>query len=246
MRDTRVVMGMPVTVEILEQNVTASILNKVFDYFVYVDEKFSTYKDNSEIGLINQGKIQLKDYSLDMRTILNLANQTKRETDGYFDIYRKGQIDPSGVVKGWAIWQASQILQKLGVHNFYIDAGSDIQTSGKKLNNKPWTIGIKNPFQQDQIIKILQLEGEGVATSGNYIRGSHIYNPLGSLDESVVSLTVIGPNVLEADRFATAAFAMGQKGIEFIEKLAGLEGYLVQKDGKATYTSGFDQYVKYN
>ena len=55
----------------------------------------------------------------------------------------------------------------------------------------------------------------------------------------VVSLTVIGPDVLEADRFATAAFAMGKEGIVFIEEMPRLEGYLVDSSGRAVLTSGF-------
>ena len=84
-----------------------------------------------------------------------------------------------------------------------------------------------------------------MATSGNYIRGDHIYNPHASAEiiKDIVSLTVIAANVYEADRFATAAFAMGADGINFIEKLLGLEGYLVDKNGIATYTSGFEKYI---
>ena len=58
-----------------------------------------------------------------------------------------------------------------------------------------------------------------------------------------VSVTVLGPNVYEADRFATAAFAMGPEGIHFIEELSGFEGYLIDKSGLATMTSGFGDYV---
>jgi thiamine biosynthesis lipoprotein len=59
-----------------------------------------------------------------------------------------------------------------------------------------------------------------------------------------VSLTIIGPDVLEADRFATAAFAMGQRGIHFIEQLPGFEGYVIDANSKATLTSGFAAYTE--
>jgi thiamine biosynthesis lipoprotein len=58
-----------------------------------------------------------------------------------------------------------------------------------------------------------------------------------------VSITVIGPDVLEADRFATAAFAMGKGGIAFIENLPGFEGYAIDAQGIATMTSGFGAYT---
>jgi thiamine biosynthesis lipoprotein len=58
-----------------------------------------------------------------------------------------------------------------------------------------------------------------------------------------MSLTIIGPDVLDADRFATAGFAMGKAGILFIEQLDGFEGYVVDANGRATWTSGFGAFV---
>ena len=88
-------------------------------------------------------------------------------------------------------------------------------------------------------------KGCGIATSGTYVRGQHIYDPRrpGRPIEDIVSLTVIGPDVLEADRFSTAAFAMGRSGIHFIEELAGFEGYVVDSGGIAIQTSGFKAFV---
>jgi FAD:protein FMN transferase len=77
------------------------------------------------------------------------------------------------------------------------------------------------------------------------VRGEHIYNPHQPAEKlnSIVSLSVIGPDVLQADRFATAAFAMGESGIYFIEQRDGLEGYAVNAEGIATMTTGFGAYV---
>ena len=80
----------------------------------------------------------------------------------------------------------------------------------------------------------------------SYIRGQHIYNPHDGDKEikDVASLTVIGPNIYDADRFATAAFAMGKPGIRFIESLPGHEAYMITSDRRATLTSGFERYVE--
>lgn len=237
-------MGMHVTVEVTDENVTRGDINEVYAYFKYVDEKFSTYKKNSEVTKVNEGKLKKSEYSPDMKTVLKLAEQTKKETNGYFDIWHNGVMDPSGIVKGWAILNAAKILEDLGYKNFYIDAGGDIQTGGFNRQGKPWRVGIKNPFKQDEVVKVIEVCGEGVATSGTYIRGQHVYNPKSEKEASdVVSLTVIGPNVYEADRFATAAFAMGKAGIEFIESLEGFGGYMIGADGVATMTSGFSKYL---
>lgn len=240
---------MPITVEIADKQVAKQDIQGVFDYFISVDERFSTYKDSSEISKINQGLLAKAEYSTDMNTILTLSEQTKQATNGYFDIQNAdGTLDPSGLVKGWAIQNAAEILLKTGFKNFYVEAGGDTQTQGYSDEGVPWTVGIKNPFNQNEIVKILSISGQGVATSGTYIRGQHIYNPHNRTTplQEIVSITVIGPNIYEADRFATAAFAMGRAGITFIETLPGLDGYMIDKDGIATYTAGFEKYVAVN
>ena len=241
MKETRLIMGMPITVEIADSKAGQADLDAVFDYFTEVDERFSTYKAGSEISRINRGELQERGYSPDMREVLKLSEETKRATGGYFDIRKPdGSLDPSGLVKGWAIRRAAELLAQRGFWQFFVDAGGDIEARGKS-----WKVGIKNPFEQDKIVKTVIVKNAGIATSGSYIRGAHIYNPHAPEAplEEIVSLTVIGPNVYEADRFATAAFAMGKKGIEFIEKISGLEGYAINAAGIATMTSDFNHYV---
>ncbi len=245
MKQTRLLMGMPIIVEIVDKNATGADINAVFDYFTYVDETFSTYKKTSEISQINTGKLSKKGYSSDMRKVLQLCEQTNKDSNGYFNISHNGKLDPSGLVKGWAIQNAAKLLKKRGFQNFYIDAGGDIQVAGRNSKNQIWTVGIRNPFNRDEIVKVLRIDNRGVATSGTCIRGQHIYNPYSPTKEltEIVSLTVIGNNIYEADKFATAAFAMEQKGIYFIENLPEFEGYMIDKNGIATYTSGFEKYV---
>ncbi len=244
MRTTRILMGMPITIEIADKNALLSDINEIYEYFKLIDQKFSTYKKNSEISRINGGRLKINDASRDVKLIFKLANKTKKETQGYFDIYHEKKIDPSGIVKGWAIFNAANQLLKKGYKNLYIDAGGDIQSYGKNNKGIDWSIGIRNPFNQSEIIKVISPKNKGVATSGTYIRGNHIYNPKNNsrVIDDIISLTVIGPNIYEADRFATAAFAMGRDGINFIENLSGFEGYLIDKKGIATYTSGFSKY----
>ena len=243
--ETRLVMGMPVTVRAEGPGASQEHLNEVFAFFHYVDETFSPYIATSEVSRLNRGEIAPERYSDDLKEILALAERTKRETGGYFDILRNGVCDPSGVVKGWAIRRASDLLRAHGLENFYVDAGGDIQVAGARDDGALWRVGIRNPFNRQQIIKALEVRDCGVATSGTAVRGQHIYNPLAPDTplRDVVSLTVIGADICDADRFATAAFAMGRAGIQFIEALPGFEGYMIDAHGIATYTSGFVRYV---
>ncbi len=246
-KETRLIMGMPVTVQVCDVATDKETLKSVFDYFTYIDETFSTYKETSEITKINKGDLKKADWSEDMKTIILLCDETRQTTDGYFDIRNnQGKFDPSGIVKGWAIFNTAKILEKAGYKNFYVEAGGDIQTHGTNNEDKPWSVGIKNPFKPNEIVKVVLLKNnEGIATSGAYERGAHIYNPKNRQQEltDIVSVTVIGPNIYEADRFATAAFAMQKNGINFIEKKSGLEGYFINKNGIATQTTGFSNYA---
>jgi len=42
-KETRLMMGMPITVEIIDASATPEALTAVFGYFQYIDDKFSTY-----------------------------------------------------------------------------------------------------------------------------------------------------------------------------------------------------------
>jgi thiamine biosynthesis lipoprotein len=242
MRETRILMGMPITIEIVDAEGPA-VIERAFDYLAAVDQRFSTYKPDSEITAINEGRIAVENCSEEMHEVFALAEATRWETLGFFNIRRPdGLIDPSGIVKGWAIANTAQLLSAAGMMNFYVDAGGDVQPKGRNAAGAEWRAGIRNPFNPTEIVKTIYPKGRGVATSGTYVRGQHIYDPHDTehVLEEVVSLTVIGPNVLEADRFATAAFAMGSDGIKFIEAQPDLEGYLIDKAGIATMTSGFE------
>lgn len=237
-------MGMTAKIEIADKNAKKEDVDEIIRYFHKIDERFSTYKKTSEIERINTGIIKNSEYSIEMKKILSLCEETEKETNGYFTAKINGKLDPSGIVKGYALWQAGKLLKKLGYKNYFVEIGGDIEICGFCKNSKKWKVGIQNPFDTKEIVKVVYLTNKGIATSGNYIRGSHIINPIsGRKANDIASTTVIGPNIYDADRFATAAFAMGEKGIFFIESLKGFEGYMIKNDKKAVFTSGFEKYL---
>lgn len=237
-------MGMPITVKLVDAGATVDDIAAVRDWFGEVDETFSMYKSGSQISLINTGKLHVEDADEVVRQILDLCEQTSKETQGYFSIETDEGIDPSGLVKGWAIERAAQMLKMRGRRNFFVEAGGDVATAGFSESGQPWRIGIRHPWQHENWVKVLSISDGGVATSGTAARGQHIVDPhTANPPEGIVSLTVIGPNIYEADRMATAAFAMGVKGLDWLEQRPGLEGYMIDEHARARWTEGFEKYV---
>lgn len=240
MKTTRQIMGMPVTIDCPDVTNTA-LIKKVFDFFRRIDQTYSPYIETSNVGKINRGELDAADYSDELKEILVIADQTKQETKGYFDVWHNGTFDPSGIVKGWAIQKAAAMLDSF-TQNYYLEAGGDIQVRGVSGHKQPWRIGIRNPFERTENIAVVALDNAAIATSGTAIRGQHIYNSHGQAPTGTVSLSVIGGRIVDADRYATAAFAMGLAGINFIQSLDGFEGYMVDDQKLATQTSGWHLY----
>jgi thiamine biosynthesis lipoprotein len=242
LEETRTVMGMTARVAIAEPCARPEDVDAVFDFFAATDRRFSPFKHDSELCRLNRGELGAP--SGEMREILALSEQSRAQTDGYFDIRRPdGALDTCGIVKGWAINKGARLLSERGYRNFAVEIGGDIQTCGRNQMGGDWRVGIRNPFSAGEVVKILYPRGGGVATSGSYHQGAHIYDPHGGTPDGLVSLTVIGPNILEADIAATAAFAMGREGIYFIERAPGFEGYAIDAKGTARMTSGLARHL---
>lgn len=241
-KETRMIMGMPVTLMTPDEHIATASLEKIFDFFRRIDQKYSPFITTSDVAKINNGELAAENYDQELREILALAEKTKHETDGYFDVWHNDTFDPSGIVKGWAIQKASSMMQEL-TSNFYVEAGGDIQVGGTNDQGKPWRIGVRNPFDRNETIAVVELTNQAIATSGTAIRGQHIYNPHSHAPlEEIISLSVIAPTILGADRMATAAFAMGENGVRFIQRLNGYEGYMITQDKQAVQTSGWHTY----
>lgn len=240
MKITRTMWDMPVSVCIADPGADPNDVECVYRYFTHVDRVFSTFLPDSEVSRINRGEIPEDRWSSEFAEVIRLSEETTKETLGYFDCRRNGRLYPLGLVKGWALRNAEILLKDKGYRNFYVEAGGDMALAGRNGEGNPWRIGIRNPFDRDTIVRVLRLTDCGVATSGTYMRGDHIYNPVSPWKKNdTVSVTVIAANVYDADRFATAAFAMGEEGMGFIARTPDLQGYMINARGIATYTAGF-------
>jgi len=235
-------MGMPVILQ-LPNDTLPEIIEAVFERLIEIDQQYSPYIKTSEVYQLNDGSISHSDISAEYCSILDLAESVRQRTDGFFDIAHRGKIDPTGIVKGWAIQQAADIVHKAGIENFIIDIAGDMICAGMKDSEHKWAVGIRAPLEPTKVVKQLQLSNAAIATSGATERGQHIYNPKSNKSiEDILSISVIGPDIIWADVYATAAFAMGRAGIEWIESLSGYEGFAILPDMTGISTTGLTGY----
>lgn len=209
-------MGMPVSIEI-PGRVSAKIFDDLFAICQDIDDRFSPYKTTSELSKLWRGAIKEKDASADMQAIIAACLDFEQKTEGYFSARYAGILNPTGYVKGWAIDRMQTHLSKLGIGSYLINLAGDIVV--KNPPGKHWNVAIANPYNTKQPIATIAIDNGAIATSGNYERGSHIYDPHTKQPvDTLASVTIIGPDIIATDVYATAVFAMGQeRGSRFIK-----------------------------
>ena len=244
MRHVEQVMGTAVSIDLADDLPPRSLSAMITDVCAWlheVDARFSTYRDDSEVNRFQRREIALADLSADLRHVLDACADLWRETDGYFDAYAAGPLDPSGYVKGWSVEVASARLAAAGSHRHFINAGGDIRMRGPAPDGGPWRVGIRHPWAAGKLSWVLALTDGAVATSGTYERGDHVRNPrTGKPASGLRSVTVTGPDLARADAYATAALAMGEPGISWLARRTadGYESAVVTDDGRAFSSAG--------
>jgi FAD:protein FMN transferase len=245
-RRVRDVMGMPVTVDVRAESdgdEANAALDAVFAELVRIDEAYSPFRADSLVGRANAGTLDLARADGELAEIVRLCRDYEAATDGYFSAWQGERFDPSGFVKGWSIGRARRILDARGFMHYVVDAAGDVYARGERAPGEPWRVGIRHPVERDTVVRVVLARDLAVATSGTYEKGAHIYDPhTGRPATDLLSLTVVGPDIVEADVLATAAFAMGPAAIDFIERRAGYESYAIDPALRATWTSALDGY----
>ncbi|GAA4223161.1 thiamine biosynthesis lipoprotein ApbE [Streptosporangium album] len=111
-----------------------------------VDAVFSTYRPDSPVSRLGRGEIDLADCPPEVAGILDLCDAVTELSHGYFTAYPRGRLDPSAMVKGWAIERASDILTRSGAVDHCVNGGGDIQLAGTAAPGCPWRTGIAHPL----------------------------------------------------------------------------------------------------
>ena len=156
-------------------------------------------------------------------------------------------IDLGAVAKGLAVDLAARELSAF--ENFAINAGGDLYLGGHNPESEPWSIGIRHPRSDAELVEVVRVSNRAVCTSGDYEKrgadgGHHILDPrTGDSANGVASVTVIAPTAMLADALATAAFVLGPaEGIRLFDRL-GVNGLVFSITGSAPNSPALTRYA---
>lgn len=171
-------------------------------------------------------------------------------------------ISCSAVAKGYGSDVVARLFDRKGIRNYLIEIGGEVVVKGCNSRNKAWRIGISKPIDDSLSIRqeletVLDITDVGMATSGNYRnyyykdgkKYAHTIDPRTGypVQHSLLSATVIAPDCMSADAYATSFMVMGiEKAQAFVEGHPGLEAYFIYTDEKGqTQTWASDGIKKY-
>ncbi|MEU0224966.1 FAD:protein FMN transferase [Streptomyces sp. NPDC006284] len=214
-----------------------------------VDEVFSTYRADSQVSRLARGELTVGACVPEVAEVLELAVEAERVSDGWFSTSYRGRLDPTGIVKGWAVERAARRIAAAGATGVNVNGGGDVQVLGAPGAGRPWRVGVADPLRPGGLAAVVSAAAAAelaVATSGTAERGAHIVDPRTgrSAVTDLVSVTVVAPRLTWADCWATAAFARGaREGLRWLESLDGVEALLVTAEDEVRCTGGLARWL---
>ncbi|MFH8977324.1 FAD:protein FMN transferase [Streptomyces sp. NPDC017890] len=208
------------------------------------DEMFSTYREDSEVSRLARGELTVDACPPEVAEVLELAAEAERMSDGWFSTSYRGRLDPTGIVKGWAVERAARRVAAAGARGVSLNGGGDVQVLGMPGAGRPWRVGVSDPLRPGGLAAVVCAAGAAelaVATSGSAERGAHIVDPRTGRTAvtDLVAVTVVASRLTWADCWATAAFAMGaREGLRWLEALDGVEALLITAGDEVRCTGG--------
>lgn len=152
------------------------------------------------------------------------------------------QIDFGGIGKEYAVDRAASICLQHGINYGLVDLGGDIKIIGPHVDGRPWSVGIRHPRKQGQLMSSIDVFQGGVASSGDYERCiilngkrySHILNPkTGWPVRGLASITVVAEQCVIAGSVATIAMLKEKRGKRWLKEL-GLAYMWMDSNGKVS------------
>jgi thiamine biosynthesis lipoprotein len=159
---------------------------------------------------------------------------------------------------GYAADLIAAIFKSKNYQNYMIEIGGEVVASGLNAKKEPWLIGIERPEdnlsnQKNELVSGIKLNDRALATSGNYRRFykkegkkyAHTIDPKTGfpVQHSLLSATVLTPNAVDADAYATICMVLGKdEAIALFSHHPGVALYLIYADS----TGDMQEYVSEN
>lgn len=165
------------------------------------------------------------------------------------------KIDPGGIGKGFLSERAKTVLQEHGMRGGLIAAAGDIVVFGKKPDGALWRVGIQHPRDKKQLLAALDVSDMSVSTSGDYeryfmkngVRYHHILDPKALTPaRRSRSVSILSPGGRHADALGTGLFVLGAERALSILKDEGLEGIIIDVQGRLHASPKLKARVKFN
>lgn len=169
-------------------------------------------------------------------------------------------LNCSAVAKGYAVDVVARLLQAKGIDNLMVDIGGEVVVKGHNPQQRPWRIGINKPVDDSlatnqELQAIVELTEGAIATSGNYRnyyhrngkKYAHTIDPRTGypVQHAILSSTVLAPDCMSADAYATAFMVMGLEEAEaFVEAHPELAAYFIYSQTDGSYGSFTSQRMK--
>lgn len=152
-----------------------------------------------------------------------------------------------GVAKGYIVDRARSVLVDGGLDRVMVNAGGDV-SAHDGVGREPWSVGVQDPRGADEILRVVRLSSESMATSSLPMRafvhdqGPRIVDPrTGRLAEQVASVSVVSESAMFADALSTGLMVLGPEaalGPGHVD-LPHWEALFVRPDGREVRTPGF-------
>lgn len=166
-------------------------------------------------------------------------------------------VDCSALGKGYAVDRVVALLLARGLTDFLVEVGGELGARGRHLGGEPWVVGIEAPQAgPPSARRAVRLDDRGLATSGDYRRSvthdgrriSHLLDPRTGrpIGDALASATVIHPEAMVADAWATALMVLGPEEGLAVARREGLAVLLLARQGGSFVewtTPGFDACV---
>lgn len=171
--------------------------------------------------------------------------------------HREAALELSSIAKGYGVDLGSDALRALGITDFMLDVGGEMQLAGVSPRGDAWRIAIERPEPGGRAVQTtISLTDTGVATSGDYRnffehngqRFSHLIDPRTGypVAHDLVSVTVIHESTALADAWATALAVLGTEQALAVAEAQHLAVYLISRRGEelvASASSAFNPFL---